>query len=205
MDCVNLTDEMQNRIISSIDSHFSKKHKTCSKYRRFPKFVILAATVTVICVVGLRNSQNGIIIPNDDISDRVESIYGRREYESHFQLEEAAGFYVPELRSVPFKILDTLYAIIGKDLAEIRYIGDKDQDVLIFRKSIGLEENSGDYNYYSMVEDVQIDNITITQKGYEDLIFLAYWFDGKYFYSIGISSGCSREVMEQLILEAMEK
>lgn len=201
MEHIQITDEMQERILSNITHHFTQKKK------RFKYLTIsgIAAAMVLICGLGLWKNQN-LLFPSDkDPSyELLQGTYEAQEYSSASELAAAVKFPVPELKSVPFDFSRAEYTAISNDLAEIRYYEDDGSNVLTFRKSQGTEENSGDYTQYSTEDTVKVKNLTVTLKGEGNKICLAYWTDGQYAYSIGLDYGCDRTAILQLISEIME-
>ena len=74
-------------------------------------------------------------------------------------------------------------------MAEIVYSGEG--QTATFRKSVGSEDNSGDYNAYANIKNIQIGSLTVTLKGNGDEYTLAIWSADGYAYSIGLSNGIS--------------
>ena len=71
------------------------------------------------------------------------------------------------------------------------------------RKSIGTDDNSGDYNEYPQQEELMVNDISVTVKGSGDLIYLAVWTDGDYSYSLSCTSGLERSQALAMITEMM--
>lgn len=206
MEQIQVTDEMKNRILSNIDHQLPRKKKPLNASAWLSVMGSAAAAVFVICGIALWNSRSIVPPPvSNPSSDLAQGIYHMQEYASASELSAATGFPITELKSLPFTVLQTGYMSIGSDLAEIEYSGNDESETLVFRKSRGTEENSGDYTVYSTVDTVKAGSATVTLKGNGERISLASWTDGQYAYSIGMFAGCSRENMLQLISEAMEK
>lgn len=200
MEHVQVTDEMQKRILSNVETHFSRKKKI-TKWKRWVP-AIGAAAVLIVCSVGLWNHRISGLPAESSPSEMMEGIYNAQEYGSVQELAAAGGFSVPELSSIPFEVVDTSYTLIENELAEVRYTGSSDAESVIFRKAPGTEDISGDYTVYDAVETAQIAGADVTLKGDGSLIFLACWTDGQYSYSISVDCGCSRDEMEAMIQEA---
>lgn len=75
------------------------------------------------------------------------------------------------------------------ELAEICYSGQG--QTAVFRKSMGEQDNSGDYNSYGQIKEISVGNRCVTLKGDDDLYVLAVWFDGEFSYSLRLSAGSS--------------
>lgn len=91
---------------------------------------------------------------------------------------------------------EIIYASIDKNLAEIDYSGSDTR--LIFRKSAGDEDNSGDYNIYKEVKEIEVNNIKVTLKGDEGLVSLAVWTDKGYSCSISVDKGIKKDEMVKI-------
>lgn len=199
---VQVTDEMQKRILSNVEAHFSRKKKI-EKWKRLVPAIGAAATVLIVCSVGLWNHRISGLPEESSPSEMMEGIYNAQEYGSVQELAAAEGFSIPELSSIPFEVVDTNYTLIENELAEVRYTGSSDAERVVFRKAPGTEDISGDYTVYDAVEAAQIVGADVTLKGDGSLIFLACWTDGQYSYSISVDCGCSRDEMEAMIREAV--
>ena len=68
-----------------------------------------------------------------------------------------------------------------------------------FRKSVGSDDNSGDYNAYSAVEEISVGEVTAMLKGADGSFTLAIWSDGAYSYSLQLSDGLTAAEWETLI------
>lgn len=203
MEHVTVTDDMQDRILSNVDQRFSS-----GKKRRKPQQWIpaagLAAAAVILCSVGLRFHFSPITdSETPTVSDFVQGVYPAQEYRSATELAAAVGFSIPELSSVPFSVTQTIYTATDDHLAEVQYTGNADSETLILRKSEGTGDISGDYTQYEQTSTIEINGISVTEKGNGRLISLAYWTDGTYACSIALSSGCSSAQMEQMISEVM--
>lgn len=85
-------------------------------------------------------------------------------------------------------------AAIENDIAEVIFSkGDNDDASLYFRKGLGTEDISGDYNTYDTVEQQTIGDRTVTCKGNDGLIYNATWNDGTYSYAVMCNAGMNAE------------
>lgn len=116
---------------------------------------------------------------------------GAEEADSPLELAGLVGFEIAESFTLPFEANDIEYLAYGNDLAQVTYTG-ADQ-AATFRQSPEKQDNSGDYNYYSDVIEVLIDDRTITLKGNDGGYILALWVDGNYSYSLRLSQEVSKE------------
>lgn len=89
---------------------------------------------------------------------------------------------------------------IENDVAQVIFSnGDNSEAEVTFRKGVGDEDVSGDYNEYKTVETQQIDGKTVTVKSNDGVIYTALWSDGGYSYSIFARTGMSAEQMSSWI------
>ena len=85
---------------------------------------------------------------------------------------------------------------IENDVAQVIFSnGDNSEAEVTFRKGVGDEDVSGDYNEYKTVETQQIDGKTVTVKSNDGVIYTALWSDGGYSYSIFARTGMTSEQM----------
>ena len=132
---------------------------------------------------------------NEEESDGM--IFDAQEYASAGEMSDAVGFEIKDITTVPFEPDEVIYRVITGTLAEIMYIGDDEK--LTFRKSAGLEDNSGDYNNYSIAEALEIEGAKVNILGYDEGFYLATWYDGEYFYSVGSQNPLPTETMEEIV------
>ena len=87
-------------------------------------------------------------------------------------------------------------AAIENDIAEVIFSnGDDDSSALYFRKGVGTEDISGDYNSYDTVEEQVIGDRTVTCKGSGGLVYTAIWNDGTYAYAVMSDTGMNAETL----------
>ena len=129
-------------------------------------------------------------------------IFQQTECGSVAELEKTVGFPVRELTDIPFKVTETGYRVIGKELAEAEYRGANESVCL--RKSKGIEDNSGIYEEYSVNKKQTIAGCSVTMKGEGKQMILALWDDGTYSYSLYAEPGVSEESMVKMIEHMMQ-
>ena len=125
----------------------------------------------------------------------------RAEAASPQELSQLVGFPVETLGAVPFEMTDVQYTAYGGGLAEVTY-SDGEQS-LVFRKTMGQTDPSGDYTAYEVQTTVEVDSSTVTLHGMEDEYCLAVWQDGTYSWSIRSATAYSAAVWTE-ILESVE-
>ena len=111
-------------------------------------------------------------------------------------LEEAgklAGFSFAAPETVDGYTERYIAAIEGDIAQAIFSNGDEDDSTLYFRKGLGGDDISGDYNTYDVTEEQTIDGHTVLCKGNDGLIYTATWTDGTYSYAVMCNAGMSAE------------
>lgn len=133
---------------------------------------------------------DGTVIPGSDPNPWVECT----------SLEEAGklagfSFTAPDaLEGYPEKYI----AAIENKIAEVLF-NDEDGTEICFRKGVGTEDISGDYNVYKTTEIRTIDGKTVTCKGNDGLVSNATWTDGTYAYSIMSTPGMTAEQLSTFV------
>jgi len=205
MERVNVTDEMKSRILGNIEEHFSKKKNAKKKSFYLAFGGVAAASPLMIIVRPWDNNVARPINPGTNSVGEGSTVLGvnpMQDYASAEELSKAAGFNVPEITSLPFKVSETEYMTLGEGFAQITYLSDDDR--LIYRKSTDKEDNSGNYNPYDYVGEVSVNDIKATVKGTKDALNLAIWNDGTYEHSIYVEKAVDKDVMVKMIEEVIE-
>lgn len=87
-------------------------------------------------------------------------------------------------------------AAVESDVAEVIFRnGENDENQVSFRKGVGSEDISGDYNQYSSVETQQIDGKDVTVKRSDGMIYTVTWTQDGYTYAISARMGMTEEQM----------
>lgn len=197
MDRIEVTREMRERILSNIektDIEATQKNKVIP-FPTMKKYMSAAACfVLLLAGVFAAGHMAGIFQPDNP---PVQVVNGMVEVDTLEQLAAAVGFEIEEPGTLPFEVEMTTYISYWGDMAEITYTGEG--KTATFRKSIGTEDNSGDYNTYSDVKEINIDSLTVTLKGIEEIYTLAIWPANGYAYSICLSDGISESEWYSLI------
>ena len=76
---------------------------------------------------------------------------------------------------------------------------EEGSESVLFRKGVGAEDISGDYNVYDAETEHDVNGKTVTLKGDGKLVYLAIWTDGGYSYSISASAGMDANAMLALV------
>ena len=191
MDHVNVTEEMQNRILENVRAYRPAKKKF--NVRKW----LSAAACLVILLTGLL-LMPGLLRKNQtEEPGNVSIANGIVEKGSLEQLSEAVGFPVADVTGLPFTPEKVTYWSYWDDLAQVEYEGEGQS--AMFRQSEGTEDNSGDYTEYVCVKELQMGEKKVTLKGETEQYTLAIWTDGESSYSIEIEAGLSEEAWTALI------
>lgn len=67
------------------------------------------------------------------------------------------------------------------------------------RKTLGVNDNSGDNTAYSEINEQTVNGRTVTVKGDEGLIRIAVWTDNNFAYTIKLNEGVSIDEMTEYI------
>lgn len=198
MDKIEVTSEMRGRILGNIQK---LELETAPKNNVIPfpnlKKYLSVATCFVVLLVGafVAGNMTGIFQPNNPVvltpGEGIVEVGTLEELSAH------VGFEVEELTGLPFEATEMTYTAYWQELAEISYTGEG--QTATFRKSVGVEDNSGDFSDYSSVRDVDIGSLTVTLKGDGDAYTLAIWSIDGYAYSIHLSNGISESEWHNLM------
>lgn len=193
MDRIEVTPEMRQRILQNIEVGQAKKRKRLTR-----QILSLAACAAVVlcCWFAWKPKQP---------QDTQQGMMTTAQIEDVSTLEalaEKTGVPMKELTGLPFAVEQQEYRSYWNELAEIRYIGGNES--LCYRKSLGTQDNSGDYDEYSQKTTVPLSGCTVTLKGGTDGYVLAIWTDGTYAYSVSISVPMSEDVFQTWLKENFE-
>ena len=179
MDKINVTEEMKERVVKNVAETVckNKAHETVRKFMKRKYFSVAACLIVVLLAVA---------IPMFNRQPEISQKGYIGEYSS------AVGFDVGELGYVPYGAEASGYVSIGEDLAQVVY--ESEEGSVIYRKSPGNEDNSGDYNVY---EDTEIgclkDGTEVIMKGSGELWQLAVWQKDGYSYSLSFYPGVDKD------------
>lgn len=198
------------------------ERRKCRKRERnvliMEKFIaVILSLVMALAIVGCSGNANapaptthkgdtsytadGTVIPGSDPktwgpAEDGENIQIPDPWQECTSLEEAGklagfSFTVPETVD---GYTERYIAAIEGDIAQVIFSnGDEDDSTLYFRKGLGGNDISGDYNTYDVTEEQTIDGHTVLCKGNDGLIYTATWTDGEYSYAVMCDAGMSAE------------
>lgn len=185
MEHIEVTPEMRSRILDNIENiDFAEKKRT--KIVRFPnikRFATLAACLAVM-LVGALTLPNLLDISNEPPVIENNDIV---EVSSVEELSKTVGFEVSEPGNLPFEPESVAYTAYWAEMAEIIYTND--EQTAVFRKGIGSDDVSGDYNSYELTSEISVNDINAMLKGNGETYTLAIWTDGEFAYSLSLSEG----------------
>lgn len=134
--------------------------------------------------------------PSNQTTQDTENVQIPNPWKECGSLEEAAkvaGFSFAAPESVE-GYSETYVAAIENDIAEVIFSKGEDDDAQVsFRKGIGNEDVSGDYNTYDSVETRKINGKDVTVKSNDGVIYTVTWTDGDYSYAISARTGMTEE------------
>ena len=171
------------------------------------KFIaVILSLVMALAIVGCSGNANapaptthkgdtsytadGTVIPGSDSktwgpAEDGENIQIPDPWQECTSLEEAgklAGFSFTAPESVD-GYTERYIAAIENEIAQVIFSNGDDSE-LYFRKGVGGDDISGDYNTYDVTEEQTIDGHTVLCKGNDGLIYTATWTDGTYSYAV---------------------
>ncbi|MGI5964011.1 MAG: hypothetical protein ACOX7N_09965 [Lawsonibacter sp.] len=205
MDRIQVTDEMKARILSQLqeiewqNNAHSKIIRLSARKKYWSAVACVALLLAGAVMLPHLLSESPVVEPPGGVS----TVHEITQVNSAEELSELVGFGVADLPCVPFQAAEITYTSYWNELAEIVYQGE--EQTATFRKSLGNQDNSGDYNSYAEIRQVDIENMTVTLKGDEEKYVLAVWSDGEYTYSLKMSSGIAQEAWIELIGSVMNK
>lgn len=215
MDRIEVSDEMQSRVLKNVDRHFEKKRKKKLMKLWIPAVGVLAAAALLIAVTKPWEKRTEItateqpteIISTEgstlDTGDPTGGYYFVTEYPSLSALSGAIGFEVKGLTSFTGSILKTEYRNISNTYAEIDYI--RTGQTISYRMSKGTEDNSGIYDeeLKPVVKEISGCKVTLKKDAKEN-VCLAFWSDGTYAYSIYAEQGITEEEAVALVADTLK-
>jgi len=195
MEHIDVSKESHDRILSNVNKRFSSKKQPDMRTWITIAGAAAAALLLLFAIgpwlIQLNRESKEQQHPSD-----VLAVHNETEYASCQELSEAVGFDIQDLTPLPFEPESSEYLKIA-DFAEINYTSN--QETLSYRKSIGTEDNSGDYETYVIEKDISVSGVAVTLKGDDKSIYLAIWTDGTYSYSLRATSGLSEEKVLSMI------
>lgn len=184
-------------------------HSRFLSYSRTSRYLSVAACIMMLIVGGLTvprllHRENGLL--PDSTSAAVgmepgETMVGNGmvEVDSLAELSKSIGFSVLEVKNIPFEVTSTVYTNGWNEFAQVEYQGESQDEAVLFRKARGTDDISGDYNVYSDVKEITVNEVSVTLKGDEGQYKLAIWQQDGFAYSLSYEPGGSENVFVEMI------
>lgn len=109
-----------------------------------------------------------------------------------------AGFEMTLPAKLPNWVADTEIRAVENQMIEIIYSGTKNQELRV-RKANGQEDISGRYDSFENVEEITVNDRTMTMKGNGDQVNVAIWTDGEHAFSVVSEEGMDQTHLEEMI------
>lgn len=206
MDRLEVTEEMRERILGSLQELLSKDYlafsqeNTRKRRRLYRKYIAAAAGIAVLLAgaLAIPRLRGGDTLEEPPVQGSLGS--GMEEKASAEELSDAVGFAVADISTLPFEVSERIYQSYSGEMAEITYLGDGGQE-LIYRKEAGDSDISGDYNIYNIEKEVTADGREAVLKGNGNKYNLAVWTYGRFSYSVYCKNGMTENEMLAVITE----
>ena len=200
MERIEISDEMRERTLKNIQSLNLAENRAPKvvRFSQWKRLSTLAACLAIILAGALVLPQISQQEPNNP-PVYLSPVSDIAEVDTLDELIEKVGFDISEWSTLPFRAEETLYTAYWQDLAEITYNGEG--QTATYRKGIGTEDVSGDFNDYESEVKISIGDDVFTLKGNGGLYSLALWGDGEYSYSLSLSKGVSEAEWQSMITE----
>ena len=195
MEHIKVTPEMRRRILRHIqEENIPASSSKIVKYPSIPKYLSVAACLVLLLVGALALPR---MVNGGDLDPIASSGQGLEEVASRHDLSDLVGFALDDELKLPFHVDDIRFFSYWGNLAEIKYSGaEQSAD---FRKSLGSEDNSGDYTVYEDVITLDVSGRSVTLKGYDGAYSLAVWTDGTYAYSLRLSHAAAEKQWYEIL------
>lgn len=193
MEKIKVTSEMRQHVLERI----AREDIIPSKAVRFSalkKYLSVAACLVLLLAGVVTLSQ---LLERTEPEPPVLTVPNIVEAASLQELSGLVGFEVTTEFSLPFEVEKITYCSYWNEMAEIEYSGR--ECFAIYRQSIGSDDNSGDYNTYSDMVEIAVNNQNVTLKGNDGAYVLGIWTDGNHSYSLSISPGVSAEDWQTIL------
>ncbi len=190
MEHVQLTAEARERILGHIenagrtapgknDSGNTGSAEKILSLRNWRRYGAIAACLILMGI--LAALWPSLKKPDENASTDVAS-YWAEEYDSLEKLSKGIGFPVEDISVLSADKAEMYYLNIAGEIAHVKL--ENGHQMIVFRKSKGSEDNSGDYNSYTNIREQQAAGAAVTLKSMEDKVSLALWEKDGYFYSM---------------------
>ena len=146
------------------------------------------------------STENNTLIENT-VSDENESgecaVYSEENMSAISEIEHKLGYDIKIPHYIPDDYKTDSLSAPFDAFAEITY--STETDTLYYRTAKSSEDISGDYNNYSEIETVVINDIDVTIKGNDNLYHNASWFSDDEAFSIYSDNGIERDTIIDIV------
>ena len=179
MEHIVVTDEMRARILAAVQQADLTPRKKAIRFDQILKMAAAADTGAYT---------DGVDKASDSCEMAMQAVNGIQECPDALGLEQAVGFAVPQLEALPYTLEETVYRSYWGEIAEVEYQCAGSEKVCL-RKAPGEGPVSGDYNDYTYVQQLAVNEVQAVLKGStEGTYTLAEWQADGYAYSLSLSS-----------------
>jgi hypothetical protein len=197
MEHLEVTSEMRQRILGNIQKIDITANKSAKviPFSVIKGFVAAAACLLIVLTGTLMLSD---FLNRDQAQPGPDTLIPNpvTAAASADELSGLVGFEVTDLADLPFEPDSIDYSAIA-DLAQIQYrTGDQ---TVVYRKGIGNEDVSGDFNSYEQTETVDVNGVEIKISGSNEVCNLATWTNDGFSYSISFSEGIKNTDLLEII------
>ncbi len=92
-----------------------------------------------------------------------------------------------------------VYRAIKGEMAEIIYLNASGEEICRIRKASGSDDISGDYNDYSEINMLTVDEVTVSYRGETSKVYVANWTIGQFSYSMTIENGMDTAAVSDIV------
>lgn len=197
MDHVVVTEEMRDRILRNVSS---AEVQPAGKVIRFPhwRFYAVSAACFVVLLVCALTAPVILHPAQETPSVDAQGDQAIVECQSAEELSNELGFQISDISTLPFEVANAAYISSWGEIGEIEYTGTCGQTAT-YRKSVGTDDNSGNYDTFSDTEQISVGTVSATIKGDGKQFRFAFWTDGKYAYSLVLSDGVNADDWSAII------
>ena len=98
----------------------------------------------------------------------------------------------------------TVYTNGWNEFAQVEYQGGNqtESEEVLFRKAKGTDDISGDYNVYTDVKEIAVNETAVTLKGKNGQYSLAIWQQDGFTYSLSYEPGGREDAFVMMIQSA---
>ena len=196
MEHIHMTPELRQKVLDRLEQESEAPRKKNGRPRLKYWLACAACLAVVVAAAALVPRFAG----GNTASEPGVMATAPEEYASAAELSDAVGFPIDDLTDLPFVPEETGYTAMGDGVAQIAY--RRGADEVTYRKAVGADDISGDYNDYSDVQTVDVNGASVTVKGEGGVWKLAVWTRDGYSYSISVPGFDSVDELTALAAEA---